>query len=41
MELLVYEKGFAFAGRWQALFDLLAAYPPETTLRDFVRSRLN
>ena len=41
MELLVHEKGFSFAGGWQALFDLLAAYPPETTLHDFVRSHLN
>ncbi|MEQ8201722.1 MAG: hypothetical protein ABRQ24_09930 [Syntrophomonadaceae bacterium] len=41
MELLVHEKGFSFAGGWQDLFDLLADYPPETTLRDFVRCRLS
>ncbi|MDD4172210.1 MAG: hypothetical protein PHQ94_08220 [Syntrophomonas sp.] len=41
MELLVYQKGFCFSGPWQDLMNILSAYPPETTLQDFVKIRLS
>ncbi len=41
MEFMVHAKGFLFAGRWQDLFAILTSYPPETTLRELIHSRLN
>ena len=41
MELFVHQTGFYFAGQWEDLIDILSAYPPGTTLRDFLELRLN
>lgn len=41
MELLVFKKGFLFAGTWQDLLGIMADYPPQTTLKDFIQLNLS
>jgi hypothetical protein len=41
MNLIVGRQGFWFRGDMKELLSLLADYPPETTLADFLRWRLH
>ncbi len=41
MELFVHQTGFYWGGQWQDLVEILSAYPPETTLRDFIKLHFN
>ncbi|HOQ09099.1 MAG TPA: hypothetical protein PLG09_03120 [Syntrophomonadaceae bacterium] len=41
MNLIVGKSGFWFIGRMDDLITLLSAYPPETTLADFIRLNLH